>query len=676
MASAAVCLALMTSRGVAGERVVLAQGGRAQAAVVVAKDACPASQHAAETLRDMLARISGAAFVIERGDGTAGIAVGTAGEFPALADDAALKLTERFSATDLATRQSYVLRSHAKGVQLVGASELGVVYAGWDLLYRLGYRQFFLGPEWEIVPRTPEVAVTVDTFEKPDFIVRHIAGSVTPDWCLRNRTSPVLGWQEAKALPYLPGWWTSNLVQAYHNWGAIIEHSRAEFEAHPEYLGLVTVEVPVDAPAVPDAEKADLDLLIKGADQPAPALDAKPVEKKPATKQEQKRASSKLCVSNPRVRELAAAYALDYFRKNPQAPSISMEPTDGSGWCECAECAKIGPPAERVALLVNAVAAALEKEFPEKYIGILAYHLHADPPKQRLHPRVAVSLATALSGSTPLDERLSNWAKVSENLGVYEYLSVMEWHIGLPAKSLVANLPHLAKQIPYYQEKHVRFFTGQATGGAWGSQGLGYIVLSRLLWHTAEASRVQAIVDDFLTKAFAEAAEPMRAYYHVVDASQAKPGTAEFFLERSKLMYAALRAARQASARPEVRERIDRLVLYTRYVELYARSGMAKGGDKWPALCRFVRHACRMRDKGMVGFGVVTGYVDNAAKVELRPKPPPPKETELDEAKPYVHEVDRPFAEAEILAFLEGKAIAEAPEDTAPAVQEPELKAR
>jgi len=31
--------------------------------------------------------------------------------------------------------------------------------------------------------------------------------------------------------------------------GAIIDHSKEEFKAHPEYLGLVTVDVTPDAPA-------------------------------------------------------------------------------------------------------------------------------------------------------------------------------------------------------------------------------------------------------------------------------------------------------------------------------------------------------------------------------------------------------------------------------------------
>lgn len=660
----AVLLLAAAFPAAAAERFVLAQGGGAAAAIVVGEKPCAASTNMAVTLRDMLARITGVTFVITNGDGTAGLAVGMASEFPALANEPALKLAERFGPTDLSTRQGYVLRTHSRGVQLLGASELGAVYAVWDFLYRLGYRQFFPDPAWEIVPHQPELAVSLDEFQKPDYILRFIAGSATPDWFLRNRMNPVLGWKEATALPYLPERWTGSMVQSQHNWGAIIEYAKAEFAAHPEYLGLVTIPVdPTVALAPTNMAASSLDELIKGADLPA-ELVAALATNEPAVTTRQVRASSKLCVSNPRVRELAALYALAYFEKNPDKPSVSLEPSDGSGWCECGACSNVGPPSERVALMANSVAEALEKTFPEKYVGILAYHLHADPPVRKLHPRVAVSLATGLSGRTPLAERLAGWAKVSENLGVYEYLSVVEWHLGLPAKSLAGNVPRLAETIPSYYRQHVRFYTGQAGGAAWGAHGLGYILTSRLLWDTSAAEHVQEIVDDFLVKAFEEAAEPMREYYRVIDGSQQQPGSFEFFLGRAKLMYAALKEARHATKNPAVRERIDRLVLYTRFVELYALQGLAKGGDRWPARCRFVRHAYRMREKGMVGFGVVSGFMDGMKSVELYPvRRKTDRAVALLESDEVDRGVDAPFQEAEIVAMLEGTCKDPVPEE-------------
>jgi len=187
-------------------------------------------------------------------------------------------------------------------------------------------------------------------------------------------------------------------------------------------------------------------------------------------------------------------------------------------------------------------------------------------------------------------------------------------------------------------------------------------------------------VDDFLLEALEEAAEPMREYYRVIDGAQAKPGLPAFFLERSKLMYGALREggcpARKATPRLAVRERIARLRLYTRYVELFALQAGASESAKWPALCRFVRHAYRMRDEGMVGYGIVPGYVKGARTVDLRPARRRTGDEELLMAEgdaapgPEMRDclVDTPFTEAEIEAMLEGNAVMTVPEQETPSL--------
>ena len=219
------------------------------------------------------------------------------------------------------------------------------------------------------------------------------------------------------------------MVQCQHNWASIINFAEEEFKAHPEYLGLVTKKI---NPRVAQAPAA---LAPDEVEEPGAGEEITLTDGAPAANPQQERISSKLCVSNPRVRELASLYALDYFAKKHESPSVSMEPSDGGGWCECAECTKIGNPSERVVLLANSVATALEEKYPDKYVGILSYYLHAEPPVRKLHPRVVVSLATGLSGKMPLEDRLAGWGKVSENLGIHVYLSVVEWHLGLPAKS-------------------------------------------------------------------------------------------------------------------------------------------------------------------------------------------------------------------------------------------------
>ena len=71
-----------------------------------------------------------------------------------------------------------------------------------------------------------DLSIDVDAFEKPDYIARRIAGSVTQDWTERNRTSIGYSWQ-VPMKPHIPEHWQKPLVQSHRNWGAIIGHARS-----------------------------------------------------------------------------------------------------------------------------------------------------------------------------------------------------------------------------------------------------------------------------------------------------------------------------------------------------------------------------------------------------------------------------------------------------------------
>ncbi len=114
----------------------LAAGGKALVPVIVAPQATDRARSAAMTLADYLGRVSGAGFDVVDGDGAMGIVVGLPADFencPVIPD---------FKGGPY-DREAYVLKSGAKAVWLLGATELAVEHAVWDLLYRLGHRQFF-----------------------------------------------------------------------------------------------------------------------------------------------------------------------------------------------------------------------------------------------------------------------------------------------------------------------------------------------------------------------------------------------------------------------------------------------------------------------------------------------------------------------------------------------------
>jgi len=313
--------------------------------IVVAKDSVPEVKKAADDLATTLGRMTGVTPAVAEGDGSSGIVVGTAEQFPSLG------LAEQLAITDLVSRERYVLRSHAKGVYVIGATAVAARHGVWDLLHRLGYRQFFPGAKWEVIPATPELKIDLDVIDEPDYVTRAIwYGYGLWDyneepyraWCERNRTASIFR------------------LSTGHAYGNIIHKNRKVFEEHPEYYGLIGGE----------------------------------------------RKSTKMCIGNPELRQFVVAWAISQFEAKPEMDSISMDPSDGGGWCECERCVALGSISDRALTLANAVAEGVNERFKDKYVGMYAYAYHSPPPSIRVRTsettpnRNSASFETPKSGSS------------------------------------------------------------------------------------------------------------------------------------------------------------------------------------------------------------------------------------------------------------------------------------
>lgn len=529
-------------RGASAENpppVMLASGGKAQQRVVVAAPASERVRQAARTLAQYLERISGAPFEVTSGDGKSGIAVGLPRHFPTLQAD--LPGLDAKGTPDPARTEDYRLRSHSQGLHLLGASELAVEHAVWDLLHRLGYRQFFPGATWEVVPKTPALRIAVDALEHPAFYSRRIwYGFGTWDynakpyaeWCARNRATSGI------------------LLNTGHSYDGILSRNRTVFDAHPEYLG-----------------------LLGGA-----------------------RKSTKFCIGNPDLRKLVVEDALAQLRQKPEAHSVSLDPSDGGGWCECDRCAALGSVTDRALTLANQVAEAANQEIGPRYVGMYAYSQHSPPPGIRVHPRVVISVATAfISGGFTVDQLLDGWRKQGATLGIREYYSVNTWDRDLPGQSRGSNLTYLKTSLPHFHQQGARFLSSESSDN-WGPNGLGYYLASRMLWDVKEADRLDALKEDFLQKAFGPAREPMARFYALIDGAN-QPLLSDDLIGR---MYRSLDEARKQTDDASIRARIADLVLYTRYVDLYQDYSTATGAERQSAFETLIRHAYRMRKTMLV----------------------------------------------------------------------------
>jgi len=518
--------------------VVLCEGGRPLLPVTVGPNPSARVLAAANDLAVSLGRICGHAFSVEKGDGSRGLALGKAADFPGLG------LSSEFDAPEPMRREQYVLRSHKSGLLAVGATDAAVEAAAADLLYRAGWRRYFPSPSWEIVPSNPGLALQIAVKTAPSFAARRIWYDFGMSDYNREAFSQ---WQRRNRIP------GAFRLQTGHSAKALIKRHRDIFDAHPEYLAL----------------------------------------------KNGRRTSTKLCLSNPALRRLVVDDALSRLAREPERDTVSVEPSDHEGWCECEACRAMGTPSDRILTLANEVSEALEKSMPEKYVAFYAYNRHAAPPVVKARSRVIVSVATSYlpKGHEP-EEFLAAWKRQGVSLlGLREYYGIFAWHRSLPARMRGADLQYLARSLPRYHALGVRLISAES-GEDWGANGLGYYVASRLMWDLSEAAHVDAIREEFLSRCFGAAAAPMRRFYALLDGSRALRKTAvPDDLVRD--MYRHLSEAAAATDDAQVKVRLDDLVLYARYVELHEAYRTAVLGRQ-DAFASLVHHTRRMRGRMMV----------------------------------------------------------------------------
>ncbi len=547
MILSAATILLLSGQAISAEsapKVSLVANGQALIPVVVSPDASSEVLLAADELADYLSRISGSAFRVEERDPAADasqkdkvIVVGLSTSFSNLPFKVKWK-------TDAVTRDQYLMRTTPNGLYLLGTTPAAVQCAVWDFLHRQGYRLFFLTDTWEVVPHRTEMSVALNIVEQPDYVTRQAPrGAPWSDrelwkrWQIRNRMN------------------SSFALNTGHAYGGIVRRNKKAFAKHPEYFALVDGERPTSV-------------------------------------------NAKFCVSNAGLRQLVVDDAIREMKARPDQDSLSMDPSDGGGWCECKQCREMGSVSDRALTLANDAAVAINNlGLGEKYVGMYAYNDHSPPPNIAADPHVIISVATAfIRGGYTVEELVSGWQARKAILGIRDYHDVFAWSHDRPRKARGGNIEYLTRTIPWFHQHGARFMNSENMD-SWGANGLGYWLTPQLLWDVDNAKRVDALIEDFLDNAFGKAKEPMRTFYVLVNRDQEAIRSHEDVVAR---MYRHLDQARQLTDDSRVHARLDDLILYTRYLELYGNYRNAEGKLRQQGFEQVWRHAWRMRDRMML----------------------------------------------------------------------------
>lgn len=377
-----------------------------------------------------------------------------------------------------------------------------------------------------------------------------------------------------------------------------------------------------------------------------------------------KREAKQLCLANEEMKAEYIRETMRRLREDPSVDFIQVSQNDGyGGWCECEKCKALmeedgGAVSGPYLRFANAVAEAVEKEFPRVMIDTFAYVFTTEPPK-RTRPRrnVVVRYCTYKCDiSRPLADPsspknaafkkyLEAWRDIAPgNLYIWNYLADFHAYM-LPHP----NISQIAPDVRLFAANGAAgvFEQGDALCSAGNFAPLRHYLASHLLWDPAEDDR--RLVDEFLAGYYGEAAAPhLKKYIEYLDAAARKEGRdvklnhngVEFLTHGELLALAAIMDDAVAAAEGEGAEFASRVKLerlsvdnamfieYDALRELAAAKGVewtrpatrAEAVEKWigevkAAGVRALRETTRAGDLDI--------YCGHLRKGGIVPRPPP-----------------------------------------------------
>ena len=308
----------------------LASKRQALAAIVIPGDATEQEKYASEELRNYLALMTSAVFeVLPVPYDGAQIALGRAAHAFLTPDEG---LGE----------DGFRIEPIEKGLAIEGGKR-GVIYGVYELLERLGCR--FFTPECEKVPCAVELtAPDISTRQVPVLEYRD-HNYCSYDACPRFAVKSRINGHSARIPEKFGG--HQSYTWFVHTFESLVP-TTVYGKTHPEYFAMYD------------------------------------------GKRETRTHYTQLCLSNPDVLKIATESARKALREHPETSIISISQNDVPKGCECERCRAIdleeGSAAGTLLRFVNAIAEALEPEFPNVVFDTLAYNYTRPVPKIT-HPR-------------------------------------------------------------------------------------------------------------------------------------------------------------------------------------------------------------------------------------------------------------------------------------------------
>ena len=335
-------------------------------------------------------------------------------------------------------------------------------------------------PEVSVIPEKKTYSFDwLDHSEKPGVRVRNdfYFEAFNPEWAARNRMNGTLGFAESAKQPGgTENYW------AVHTFYPLVPPEEF-FGKHPEYYSLI------DGKRTHD--------------------------------------HAQLCLTNPDVLKIIVERIKKRMHDSPEYLIYDVSQNDWRNPCQCEKCQAIvqkeGSESGLIIWFVNQVAEAVEKEFPDKFIGTLAYQYTRTPPKY-IRPRnnVVVRLCsieccfahdfkTCPENKSFLDD-LQKWATLAPHLYIWDYVVNFSHYI-MPYPNfnvLQSNIKTLIENNSIGIMEQAAY---QSRGGEFAE--LRAYLISRLLWNPDV--NTENAINDFMYGYYGRSGQLVRQYFDLLN---------------------------------------------------------------------------------------------------------------------------------------------------------------
>ena len=245
---------------------------------------------------------------------------------------------------------------------------------------------------------------------------------------------------------------------------------------------------------------------------------------------------TQLCLTNPEVLQMVISNVLERIRKDPSATFYGVSQNDWWNYCTCPGCAAVDKEEESHAgtnvRFVNAVAEAVEREFPGKFIETLAYMYTRKPPKKtKLRHNVVPCLCTiecefnkpfgvsTNAHNVSFEKDIKGWAEQTRNLFLWDYTTNFRNYLGL-----LPNVRTLGPNLRFFRDNGVRYMfeQGDSQGRHADFAELKTWLIAKLMWNPDQP--VEPLIDRFFDGYYGAAAPYVRRYFEEAQSLGQAPG--------------------------------------------------------------------------------------------------------------------------------------------------------